>query len=447
MGTVKRLEFLRSTLPAVALLTAMISLNGCKKAPSEAAAESAAPPAEAAAAAENAEPTSTPTPTPTPEPTPEETANRDARVMVLCYHNIEDKKSGALTISTEQFEKEMQALKDEGFSVIPMRDFLAWRRGEKAIPEKSAIITIDDGWVSGYEQAWPILKKFDYPFTLFIYINYVGTGGKSMSWSQLAEMRDAGVDIECHSYSHSNLRIPGGGVDRRTKALVKKDVEELGREGWLRKEIIGSKEVLEDKLGIRVSVLAYPFGIYNDEARKMVKEGGYEAAFTVYGQQLRFDSPFDLLGRYAVDEKKPEIFQAALKMVGGGVVSDSYAKTAAPDVAQLASASMVTQPQDGETIADEKPEIKANLATMGEIDPKSIQMRISGIGIVPAKYDAKTGIVSYQFSQKLRPKTYTVILGATDKGGRKVETRWSFTFDRNAKPAAEAPLPPRNKQS
>ena len=96
----------------------------------------------------------------------------------------------------------MQEIKNNGFTVIGMQDFLAWRRGEKSIPNKCCIITIDDGWVSAYNNAWPILKKYNYPFTLFIYINYVGTGGKSMSWDQLAEMRDAGVDIESHTYSH-----------------------------------------------------------------------------------------------------------------------------------------------------------------------------------------------------------------------------------------------------
>ena len=137
-----------------------------------------------------------------------------ASVMVLCYHNIED-KSGmkALTITVAEFERQLEAVKENGFTVIGMQDFLAWRRGEKSIPQKSCVITIDDGWVSGYTNAWPVLKKFGYPFTLFIYIHYVGTGGKSLSWEQLAEMRDAGVDIQSHTYSHSNLRAPGTGVD------------------------------------------------------------------------------------------------------------------------------------------------------------------------------------------------------------------------------------------
>ena len=54
-----------------------------------------------------------------------------------------------------------------------MEDFLAWRRGEKGIPQKSALISIDDGYLSGYNVAWPILKKFGYPFTMFIYTDAV----------------------------------------------------------------------------------------------------------------------------------------------------------------------------------------------------------------------------------------------------------------------------------
>ena len=77
-----------------------------------------------------------------------------------------------------------------------MQDFLAWKRGEKSIPPRAAIITIDDGWKTGYEVAWPILKKFGYPFTLFIYTEGIKGGkfggGAAMSWEQLAEMRDAG---------------------------------------------------------------------------------------------------------------------------------------------------------------------------------------------------------------------------------------------------------------
>ena len=399
---------------------------------------------------ESTQAAATPAPTPvavaTPTPKPAPAINKSAVTIALCYHNIEDKGSKALTIPVEEFEKEMQALKDNNFTIIGMQDFLAWRRGEKNIPAKCAIITIDDGWVSGYENAWPILKKFGYPFTLFIYVNYIGTGGKSLSWDQLAEMRDAGVDIECHTYSHGDLRSPlrKGSVDKKTMTGIENDIKTLGMDGWMKKEIADSKAVLEKQLGIKVNAIAYPFGNFNQKARDLVKQAGYEAGFTVYGQQLRFSAPpFDLLGRYAVDAGQPQIFYTdALKMIGGGV---SGPPPAMPEVAQLASASMITQPMEGELIADPKPLIKANLATMGDIDPNSIEMRISGLGLVPANFDPKTKIVTYQVTQKLRDKNYTVILAAKVQGKR-AETKWSFNFDPNGKPAEPAPAMPPQAQ-
>jgi peptidoglycan/xylan/chitin deacetylase (PgdA/CDA1 family) len=422
-----------------------LSLGACKKLPqlfhrktaeksetkTEAVSESvaaASPASEAAAAAPPAPPAEH------PKPTPGKSSNPHAAVVALCYHNIED-SSGmkALTITTGEFRRELQAIKDAGFAVIGMQDFLAWRRGEKEIPAKCALITIDDGWVSGYTNAWPILKEFGYPFTLFIYVNYIGSGGKSLSWDQLAEMRDAGVDIQCHTYSHSNLRSPGGGVDRRTQEMVKKDVAALGVDGWLRKEIVESKKTIETQLGIKVNAFAYPFGIYSAKAREVVKEAGYEGAFTVYGQQLRSNAPpWDLLGRYAVEAAKPQIFQAALSMSGGGVVGAPEAPVS--NVAQLAAASMLTKPAEGETVRDPKPVIKANLATMGDIDPKSVEMRISGFGLVPAKFDPATRTVTYQVTEPLRDRNYTVILSAK-AGGKRVETRWTFNFEPGSAPA------------
>ncbi len=365
-----------------------------------------------------------------------------ASAIALCYHNIEDKGGiKALTITVAEFDRELKAIKDNGFTVIPMQDFLAWRRGEKNIPRKSCIITIDDGWVSAYTNAWPLLKKYGYPFTVFIYVNYVGSGGKSMSWDQLAEMRDAGVDIECHTYSHSDLKKPGVLVDKKTADLVRKDVATLGVDGWLKKEIVDSKEMIEKQLGIKVNAFAYPFGKYNQKARELVKAAGYEAAFTVYGQRLTHSSPYDLLGRYAVETDKPKIFEDAMAMIGGGVPASEAGPSTS--VAQLAATSMVTEPQDGAVITNPTPKIKANLATMGEIEANSIALRVSGVGALPFQYNAESKILNAQIPQKLRPGSYEVIISAK-VGGQKAETRWSFKYDPTGKATSpmDAPLLP-----
>lgn len=88
---------------------------------------------------------------------------------------------------------------------------------------------------------------------------------------------------------------------------------------------------------------------------------------------------------------------------------------------------MITEPASGANVTDPKPVVKANLATMGKLDPASVEMRISGFGLVPAQYDAASQMVTYQINRKLQPRDYTVIIsGKAD--GKKVETRWSFKY-------------------
>ena len=344
--------------------------------------------------------------------------------MVLCYHRFEDKPKDSLAIKPADFEAQMQILKDNGISVISMQDFLAWRRGEKAIPGKSAIVSIDDGYISGYSVAWPILKKFGYPFTMFIYTDYVKggpkSGGQSVSWEQLAEMRDAGVDIQSHTVTHSSLSARKGKTDDQYRE-------------WLKNEIAGSKELLERQLGIPVKAIAYPYGLHNEAVREAVKQAGYEAAFTVYGQRIGHGAEATLIGRYAIESNKPKVFEQAANFTGSVEGGDGAA-------AMPAAVTMVTQPSDGETVSDPSPEIKANLASLGNVDPKSVTMRISGVGLVPATYDPETKLVSYKLTQKLFTGQVTVIVGAT-VNGRKTEARWSFNV--GSKDASSSEIPPK----
>jgi peptidoglycan/xylan/chitin deacetylase (PgdA/CDA1 family) len=357
--------------------------------------------------------------------------DQTAQVIVFGWHRFVDKVRRPDTeITPQDFEKQMQELKDRGITVIGMQDFLAWKRSEKAIPPRSAILTFDDGWKSQYEVAWPILKKFGYTATLFIYTEGVRGGhfggGEAMTWEMLAEMRDAGFDIEAHSATHQDLRKP---YDK----VAKKRLSPPEYEQWLQNEIVGSKQLLEQRLGIRVNCFAVPYGFYNEHIREVCKNAGYEAVFTVYGQPLTFNAPLDNLGRYLIEANKPKVFADAIKMIG----TSSGGATA---VAEVGAANLSTQPADGETVRTALPLIKANLGAMGAIDPASIQMRVSGLGVVPASFDAKTGSVSYQVTQKLRDKTCTVIISAKSEG-KKIEAHWTFGIEDGAAAVSPAATP------
>jgi hypothetical protein len=129
----------------------------------------------------------------------------------------------------------------------------------------------------------------------------------------------------------------------------------------------------------------------------------------------------DNLGRYLIEGNKPKVFTDAVKMIGtssGGAAA----------VAEVGATSLASQPADGETIRTALPLIKANLSSLGPIEPNSVQMRVSGLGQVPASFDPKTGIISYQVTQKLRDKTCTVIVSAKSEG-KKVEAQWTFGIE------------------
>jgi len=290
--------------------------------------------------------------------------DQNAQTIILGYHGIVNNVRHPDTqITPQEFEKQMQELKNRGITVIGMQDLLAWKRGEKSIPPRCAVITLDDGLKSQYEVGWPILKKFGYPFTMFIYTEGIQGGhfggGQAMTWEMLDEMRDAGIDIEAHSKTHQDLRRP---YDKVTKRKLSPPEYEQ----WLQDEIAGSKQVLEQKLGIKVNCFAVPYGFYNEQAKQIAKNAGYEAVFTTYGQPITFRSPPDSLGRTFVWGNKPKIFTDAIASIatsGGG--------PGAPAVAEVATTNLSTQPADGETVRTPLPLIKANLSGIGQIDPNS----------------------------------------------------------------------------
>ena len=113
-------------------------------------------------------------------------------------------------------------------------------------------------------------------------------------------------------------------------------------------------------------------------------------------------------------------------------------------VAEVGAKDLATQPADGETVRTALPLIKANLSGLGPIDPGSVQMRVSGLGVVPASYDPKSGTLSYQVTQKLREKSCTVIVGAKS-GEKKVEAHWTFGIDQSATGATTSATPTAKK--
>jgi peptidoglycan/xylan/chitin deacetylase (PgdA/CDA1 family) len=145
-------------------------------------------------------------------------------------------------------------------------DFLEFKG---SIPPKSVVITIDDGWLSAYEIALPILKKYGYPATLFICTDMIGKSSKTVSWTQLLEMTAHGIAVQAHTMSHRNLAQPG------KKESFKEYFENLER------ELSGSREMIKRKLKADARYLAYPYGDTTSLVIELAKKMGYRGALTI----------------------------------------------------------------------------------------------------------------------------------------------------------------------
>jgi hypothetical protein len=127
-------------------------------------------------------------------------------VPVLSYHGFSKTTDDSMTVTETAFEEQMRFLKQNGYRVITMKEFFDFLDFKRPIPRKSVVITIDDGWRSAYDIALPILKRYGYPATLFVYTDLIMRSNKTLTWEHVSELAGSGImTIQCHTKTHRNL--------------------------------------------------------------------------------------------------------------------------------------------------------------------------------------------------------------------------------------------------
>lgn len=376
---------------------------------------------------------------PPPEPVKmEPLVNKDARVSVLCYHDFTEGISGNnMIINIDHFRRQMQAIRDAELPVISMRQFLDWKAGKGDVPPRSILITIDDGWKATHTLALGVLKEFGYPFTVFLYKNYINVGGRSLTHEEVRELAANGGTLSSHSVSHISLSKRGG----RSESAYR---------DWLRHEVVESIRYLEETYGDTGAVVrafAYPFGIYNDLALEMAQEAGYEACFTVNGKKTTWDDPDLEIGRYVVHGPTQANFEPALDF-GGGAAAPAGAKLLTETTAESGDARLplvAVRPEANSLVGDRLPLVEIDLSKLEGVDPASFVMRVSGFARVVPRYDSASGIVSYRIPQPLRKESCSVQLSFRHAGSKDPETvAWTFRIDHAARylPAEDSDAEP-----
>jgi peptidoglycan/xylan/chitin deacetylase (PgdA/CDA1 family) len=223
---------------------------------------------------------------------------------ILLYHRFGPVVADGMTVTTAVFESHLTYLRDNGYTVIPLRQLIDYylRKGPPP-PSRSVVIVADDAHKSVYTDMYPLVRKYHIPVTLFIYPSAISNASYAMTWDQLRELKKSGLfDFQSHTYWHPNFK--------KDKKKLPPSEYERSVDMQLRK----SKERLEKELGVKVDMLAWPFGLYDEELMHRASASGYVAAFTIERHHASASDNLMTLPRYLmINADKGKTFEAILQ--------------------------------------------------------------------------------------------------------------------------------------
>jgi len=221
-------------------------------------------------------PLSTPTPTEIPTPTPFPLIGYCLNVPVVMYHHIqpnaEAQSNGqqALSMDSGEFDNQMAYLNAQGYTAISAQQLIDALLGHLGVPQKSIVITMDDGYKDIYSYAYPILQKYHIVANIGVITGLVG-GADYLSWGQIEEMSHSGlVNMMNHTWSHYN--IAQNSTDK------------------VKFEIATARQQLQDHTGQNVATFVYPYGMFNSNAISILNEEGVQGAFSEIPGHWQCDS-------------------------------------------------------------------------------------------------------------------------------------------------------------
>lgn len=221
--------------------------------------------------------------------------------VILLYHHVDTDTPPSTTISPDNFREHLNYLRDNGYTVIGLPAMIEALQSRSTLPDKAVAITFDDGYISIYDKAFPMLQEYGYPFTLFVSTGPIDANQPNyMNWQQIREMSEAGVTIANHMVEHPYMldRIDGEG-----------DHQWLER---MRSELLTAEETIRSYTGQEHRFLAYPYGEFNQELKAMLAEEGFVGLAQNSGA-VGYQSDFLALPRYPLASIYADLETAATK--------------------------------------------------------------------------------------------------------------------------------------
>lgn len=209
-------------------------------------------------------------------------------VPILVYHRFGPVAADSMTVTTPVLESHLEYLRDHGYRVVPLRTLVDYYRHRGAPPPPRAVaITVDDAHKSVISVLLPLAKRFQIPVTLFVYPSAISNASYAMTWDDMRALKNTGLfDIESHTYWHPNFKVE------------KKRLGTAQYDAFVRMQLMKPRDVIRARLGIVPDLLAWPFGIYDDELMREAAAAGYVAGFTLDRRAANPDDRLLALPRY-----------------------------------------------------------------------------------------------------------------------------------------------------
>ena len=223
--------------------------------------------------------------------------------VVLVYHRFGEDDGPSTNIRLDQFDEQLELLKNGGFNFMSLPDLVASLKDGKAIPDKTIIITADDAYASIATEGWPRLKAAGIPLTLFVSTDPVDANLKRyLSWDQIRQLQKEGVHIAHHTATHLHM------IDNTIETV--------------RSDLARASKRFKEELGITPKIIAYPYGEYSLALQEELKNLGFEAAFAQYSSVIHSKSNRFGLPRFPINEKYGELSRFRLISSAKAIVTE-----------------------------------------------------------------------------------------------------------------------------
>lgn len=312
----------------------------------------------------------------------------DLNIICYAYHRFGDSRYPATNVAVEDFKRHLEYLQQEGFKVITLSEAVEMLGDEGVARGKVAVITIDDGYLSFYENGMPVLRHYGYPATVFVHTAAVGNHDY-MSWEQLREIRKQGVEIGSHSHSHEHF------VNAATNGRLDVFVDDLRR----------SRQIFTSELGEEPELYSYPYGEYTGSMAGSLKDLGIIGAVAQNSGVISRHSNVFALPRFPM----------------GGAYAD-VAGFQRKSTMRALSVDMKTAP--GHIVgADNPPLLQVRLASDKGIQTDVMQCFVAGSDDCRISYNAQSKTITMRAGSPLeaRRTLYTITAPSSV-----VEGRWHW---------------------